>query len=127
MMRSVLVTEIYIQATKARIGVSDDSAALTLMSTDMERIKYGMRSLHEIWASLLQAALAAWMLYNRVGVVFVATIGIIVAGFIGLAFLTRHTANAQRKWMGAVQERVGLTATVISSMKNLKIKFLTEL
>ncbi|KAK7192380.1 Canalicular multispecific organic anion transporter 1-like protein 2 [Paraphaeosphaeria sporulosa] len=125
MTRSVLVTEIYLQATKARIGVSDDSAALTLMSTDMERIKYGMRSLHEIWASLLQASFAAWMLYIRLGVVFVAPIGIIVAGFISLAILTKYTGDSQREWMAAVQERVGLTATVISSMKNLKISGLS--
>jgi ABC-type multidrug transport system fused ATPase/permease subunit len=125
MTRSVLVTEIYLQATKARIGVSDDSAALTLMSTDMERIKYGMRSLHEVWASILQAALAAWMLYNRLGVVFVAPIGIIIAGFIALAVLTNYTGDSQRHWMAAVQERVGLTATVISNMKSLKISGLS--
>ncbi|KAL1604928.1 hypothetical protein SLS60_004469 [Paraconiothyrium brasiliense] len=125
MTRSILVTEIYIQATKARIGVSDDSAALTLMSTDMERIRYGMRFLHEVWVSVLQAALAAWLLYNRVGVVFVAPIGIIIAGFVALAFLTKYTGDSQRRWMAAVQERVGLTATVISSMKNLKISGLS--
>lgn len=125
MIRSVLITEIYLQATKARFGVSDDSAALTLMSTDMERIRSGMRYLHEIWASLLQAAFAAWMLYNRLGVVFVAPIGIIIAGFIALAILTNYTGDSQRQWMAAVQERVGLTATVISSMKNLKISGLS--
>jgi ABC-type multidrug transport system fused ATPase/permease subunit len=125
MIRSILITEIYFQATKARIGVSDDSAALTLMSTDMERIKYGMRSFHEVWASILQAALAAWMLYNRLGVVFVAPIGIIIAGFIALAVLTNYTGDAQRHWMAAVQERVGLTATAISNMKNLKISGLS--
>ncbi|KAF2439261.1 putative ABC multidrug transporter [Karstenula rhodostoma CBS 690.94] len=125
MTRSVLVTEIYLQATNARIGVNDDSAALTLMSTDMERIRYGMRSLHEVWASLIQAALAAWMLYNRIGVGFVAPISIIIACFIGLAILTNYTGDSQREWMAAVQERVGLTATVISSMKNLKISSLS--
>lgn len=125
MTRSILVTEVYLQATKARIGISDNSAALTLMSTDMERIKSGMRSLHEIWAGVLQAALAAWMLYNRLGVVFVAPIGIIIVGFIALAVLTNYTGDSQREWMAAVQERVGLTATVISSMKNLKISGLS--
>ncbi|BDD60059.1 hypothetical protein MAP00_005223 [Monascus purpureus] len=39
MVMSILVTETFIKATKARIGTGDDRAALTLMSTDMERIK----------------------------------------------------------------------------------------
>jgi hypothetical protein len=39
MIRSILVTETFIQATKSRAGISDDSAALTLMSTDVERIR----------------------------------------------------------------------------------------
>lgn len=125
MVRSVLVTEIYLQATRARIGLNDDGAALTLMSTDMERIRYGLRNLHEVWASLLQASLAAWMLYNRLGVAFLAPIGLVVAGFIALAFLARYTGESQRRWMAAVQERVGLTATVISSMKSLKISGLS--
>ena len=40
-LRSILVTETFITATKARIGTDDDSAALTLMSTDIERIRVG--------------------------------------------------------------------------------------
>ncbi|CAI7602046.1 unnamed protein product [Penicillium glandicola] len=125
MTTSILVTEIFIKATKARIGTSDDSAALTLMSTDIERIKMGFRSLHEIWASMIQAGLAGWMLYNRLGVVFVAPIGVVIVCFIGLAILINFTGDSQRSWMAGVQRRVGLTATVIASMKNLKISGLS--
>ncbi|PYH94822.1 putative ABC multidrug transporter [Aspergillus ellipticus CBS 707.79] len=125
MARSILVTETFLKATQARIGTGDDSAALTLMSTDMERIQRGFRSLHEFWASTIQAALAAWMLYDRLGVVFVAPIGVVIACFAGLGVLINFTGDSQRAWMAGVQKRVGLTATVIASMKNLKIGGLT--
>lgn len=125
MARSMLVTEIFIKATKARIGIADDSAALTLMSTDMERITMGFRSLHDIWASIVQAALAAWMLYIRLGVVFVVPMAVVVVCFGGLAVLLKFTGDSQRAWMAGVQKRVGLTATVIASMKNLKISGLS--
>ncbi|KAJ5496624.1 ABC transporter integral membrane type 1 [Penicillium fimorum] len=125
MARSILVTEIFIKATKARIGTGDDSAALTLMSTDMERIKTGFKNLHEIWASIVQAGLAGWMLYNRLGVVFVAPMGLVIICFIGLGILINFTGDSQRSWMAGVQKRVGLTATVIASMKNLKISGLS--
>lgn len=125
MARSILVTETFIKATQARIGTADDNAALTLMSTDMERIMMGFRLLHDFWASIIQAALAAWMLYIRLGVVFVVPMGIVVVCFGGLAALMKFTGDSQRAWMAGVQKRVGLTATVIASMKNLKISGLS--
>ncbi|KAG0160666.1 hypothetical protein PDIDSM_8196 [Penicillium digitatum] len=125
MAKSMLATEIFIKATKARIGTGDESAALTLMSTDMERIDMGFRNLHEIWASLVQAALAGWMLYNRIGVAFVAPVAIVIVCFIGLGILIQFTGDSQRSWMAGVQKRVGLTATVIASMKNLKLSGLS--
>ncbi|KAM0814101.1 hypothetical protein AB5N19_14103 [Seiridium cardinale] len=125
MARSILVTEIYIKATKARIGTGDDSAALTLMGADMERIKVGFKSLHDMWASIIQAILAAWMLYTRIGIAFVVPMGLVIVCFGGLAVLMRFTGDSQRFWMARVQKRVGLTATVISSMKNLKISGLS--
>jgi ABC-type multidrug transport system fused ATPase/permease subunit len=125
MTRSILVTEIFIKATKARIALEDDSAALTLMSTDIERIRVGFSNLHEPWAAGVQAALASWMLYNRLGVVFLAPIGFIIVCFIFLAILMNWIGDSQKAWMSGVQKRVGLTATVISSMKNLKISGLT--
>lgn len=124
-MRSILVTKIFIKATKAQISLGDDSAALTLMSTNMERIRVGFRSLHKTWAASIQATLASWMLYNRLGVVFIVTIGILIVCFAFLAILMNWTGDAQKAWMSGVQKRVGLTATVISSMKNLRISGLT--
>lgn len=124
--RSILVVEIYNRATQARIGVSDDSAALTLMSADMERIRLGFRSLHEIWACILQAALAGWMLYIRLGIAFVAPIGLVIVCFATLAVLMRFAGDSQRAWMAGVQERVGLTAAFIASMKYLKMSGLSS-
>jgi ABC-type bacteriocin/lantibiotic exporter with double-glycine peptidase domain len=126
MARSILVTEIYLKATIARIGTTNDSAALTLMSTDVERIIAGFRALHEIWVITIQVVIAGWMLYNRVGVVLVAPIGLVIVCTAGLMALMHFTGDSQRTWMSSVQKRVGLTAVVIASMKNLKISGLTS-
>jgi ABC-type bacteriocin/lantibiotic exporter with double-glycine peptidase domain len=91
----------------------------------MERIRVGFRSLHEIWAALLQAGVASWMLYNRLGVVFMAPIGIVIVCFTALAVIVSFTGDSQRAWMAGVQKRVGLTAAVISNMKNVKISGLS--
>ena len=125
MMRSILVTEIFVKATKARIANPDDSAALTLMSTDMERIREGFTSLHETWASVVQAAFAAWMLYNQLGIVFIASITLVVVCAIALGGFINFTGDSQRAWMTAVQKRTGLTAAVIASMKSSKLSGLS--
>ncbi|KAI0105969.1 putative ABC multidrug transporter [Daldinia grandis] len=125
MTRSILVTETFIKATEARIGTSDDSAALTLMSTDIERINMGFKPLHDMWASFIQVIISGWMLYNQLGIVFVAPIGTVIICFTCLAVVMKFTGDSQRAWMAGVQKRVGMTATVIASMKNLKISGLS--
>ncbi|RYP79912.1 hypothetical protein DL770_006451 [Monosporascus sp. CRB-9-2] len=125
MARSILVTETFIKATKARIGTGGDNAVLTLMSTDIERINMDFMSLHDIWASIIQAALVGWMLYKQPGAVFVAPMGAVIVCFVGLVVLMKFTGDSQRAWMAEVQKRVGLTATVIASTKNLKISGLS--
>ena len=126
MARSILVTETYIKATKASIGTGDDSAALTLMSTDIERINIGFLSLHDSWACVIQICIASWMLYNQLGVAFVAPMAVVIACFVGLVVLMNFTGDSQKMWMAGVQKRVGLTATVIASMKNIKISGLSN-
>lgn len=121
MVRSILVVEIFEKALRCRLGNTDSSTTVTLMSTDAERIDIGIRSLHDIWASLIQAALASWMLYNKLGLVILAPMGIVLVSFAILVILMRFTGDSQREWMTRVERRVGLTSMVISSMKNLKM------
>lgn len=127
MVRSILIVEIYRKATVARIDTGHNSAALTLMSTDMERINLGLRSIHDVWASFIQAALASWMLYMQLGAVFVAPIALVLVCVVALGVLMKLTGDSQRAWMAKVQERVGLTATVIGSMKSLKMSALSSI
>lgn len=127
MVRSILVVEIYRKATTARIDTGRDSAALTLMSTDMDRINLGLRTIHDMWASLIQVALSSWMLYVQLGAVFVAPIALVIVCVAALGVLIKFTGDSQRAWMAKVQERVGLTATVIASMKSLKISALSNI
>ncbi|KAH9885049.1 ABC multidrug transporter [Xylariomycetidae sp. FL2044] len=124
--RACLVTAIYTKATEASITSGEESnASLTLMSTDIERIIFGFRNLHEILASPIEVAIASWLLYRQVGAAFVAPIIIISIGGAAVAFLMRFTARSQKLWMAGVTKRVGLTSEVIGSMKNLKISGLS--
>jgi hypothetical protein len=45
-----------------------DSAAITLMGTDVERIVANLKNLHEAWASVIELGVAIWLLERQLGV-----------------------------------------------------------
>jgi ATP-binding cassette, subfamily C (CFTR/MRP), member 1 len=58
MTRGALVSAIYRKTFVIGINSLDNSAAVSLMSTDTERIMVGLIFLHEVWANLVQVGLA---------------------------------------------------------------------
>ncbi|OAP62557.1 ABC transporter [Fonsecaea erecta] len=121
MARGILITAIYTKTTEAQVGIGDSSAPVTLMSVDIERINFGFQSLHEVWAAGIEVGLASYLLYNELGIAFVAPIVTLIICFLVMSVLVKYTGKAQKSWMTRVQKRVGLTATVIANMKNVKI------
>lgn len=53
-LRDILVSAIYQKTTQISITALDNKAAVTLMSTDIDRITSGFAVLHELWANLAQ-------------------------------------------------------------------------
>jgi len=66
-LRGVLVTAIFNKTTEISITALDNSAAVTLMSTDVERIVRGLRKFNELWASVIQIIFATWLLQREIG------------------------------------------------------------
>lgn len=70
--------------TETMFSATDDSAAITLMSTDVEKIRQGMIMMHEFWANTIEVGFASFLLYRSLGIAFLAPILIVVV-VIGLA------------------------------------------
>ncbi|EZF57089.1 hypothetical protein H103_00504 [Trichophyton rubrum CBS 288.86] len=78
MIRWCLVSTIGVKTLQLNThSVEDPKAAVTLMSTDVERIIFGLRSFHEFWANAIQAgfsasfwrgSLTAWASYSQLRV-----------------------------------------------------------
>ena len=66
-MRGSVIPCIYNKTLRLDSGQCSSSTALTLISTDIETITQGIVMLHETWASLLEIALAVWLLYRQLG------------------------------------------------------------
>ncbi|KAI1141429.1 ABC multidrug transporter [Hypoxylon sp. FL0543] len=126
MARACLVTAIYAKTTEARVGSEHENASLTLMSADVERVMFGFRSIHEVWANLIEIAIASWLLYGILGAAFAVPIVVVLVCASGVALAIRPMNNGQKIWMAAIQRRVGLTSGIIANMKNIKISGLTH-
>ena len=64
--RSSLTAQIYRQTTDLRGCDVTDSAAVTLMRTDVERIVDALAQFHELWASCLEVGVATWLLARQI-------------------------------------------------------------
>lgn len=119
--RGCLSAAIYRKTVTAKLMAADDSAALTLMSTDIERIVVGGEHVHELWASALEVAIGLWLLEGQVGAAFVAPIVTILICSILTFGMSRLIGTRQKAWMQAIEHRVGLTASAIANMKLFKM------
>lgn len=75
MVRGQLISMLYNKATDINITAADPTAALTLMSADIERIDTGWRTAHDIWANLLEIGVAVYLLERQLGVACLIPVG----------------------------------------------------
>ena len=125
MVRGMLIPAIFKRTTESSLTVLHDSAAVTLMSTDVAKIRTGCQYLHEVWANTIEAGLASWLLERELGLAFLAPIAVVILCIIASALLGKITGKRQACWMEKIQKRVGVTANCISNMTSLKISGLT--
>ena len=126
MIRGLLVSAIYKQTTEISLTAIDNKASVTLMSADVEQIVRGLRQIHEIWASIIEIGLATYLLERQTGPAAAAPFLVIVIA-VGATMRASAFAKAyQRAWLKKTQKRIGITATMLGSMKGIKMTGLTD-
>lgn len=122
-----------------------DASAITLMSTDIERIGSGLREMHEVYANFIEVVLALWLLARLLKIATVAATLLVIGKHISLVEKERRvtnsfskvclvagiplsiaSGNAQGIWLEAVEDRVAVTSKVLGVIKNIKITGLTD-
>ena len=125
MVRSALVTTIYGKTVELSTIALDESAAVTLMSTDVERICDSLAQLHEIWASIIEIALGIWLLTNQIGLALLGPLTVMILAVISNMAVSKRMGPAQKSWMEAIQSRIDVTSKMLESMKGVKMLGLT--
>jgi ATP-binding cassette subfamily C (CFTR/MRP) protein 1 len=81
MIRGSLTTAVYRKTME--INIKDvGSKTVTLMSTDCERIVRGLLGLHDLWANIVQVALATWLIEKELGIACVGPLAITIGEII---------------------------------------------
>jgi ABC-type multidrug transport system fused ATPase/permease subunit len=121
MVRGSLVNAIYAQTLDLSITSLDESAAVTLMSSDMERICQAVLSIHNLWSSPVEIALAVWLLQKEIGLSLLGPLFITAVAICGPFLISRHMGEAQKTWMERLQTRIDATAKMVTAMKGVKM------
>jgi ATP-binding cassette subfamily C (CFTR/MRP) protein 1 len=67
MLRGSLVSIIYRKTLRIHLSDAKISAAITLASSDVDRIGLSLESAHEIWASSVESIIAVVLLERQLG------------------------------------------------------------
>ena len=121
-----MVSMIYAKTLELPIGLYDESAALTLMSTDIDRLAVSLDSLNEIWARIIEISIGIWLLERRMGWVCLAPIVVIALSVSASSWVTKQIGPRQAQWVKALQRRVGITSSMLGSMKSVKMMGLSN-
>ena len=79
MTRGGLISLMFAKTSTLKANAADSATSLTLMSADIERITNGWQTMHEIWANVIEIALAIYLLERQLG----AACGIPIAVAVG--------------------------------------------
>ncbi|KAJ5972718.1 multidrug resistance protein [Penicillium vulpinum] len=126
LIRSMLMTAIFEKTLQSPASVATEKAAVTLMSTDVDRIINGLREIHELWANLLQIIIATYLLETELQYACIAPAVTALGSFIAITYLSDYTKEFQKQWMGKLQLRVSRVSAMLDSIKGIKISGLTD-
>jgi ABC-type multidrug transport system fused ATPase/permease subunit len=124
--RGSLISIIYAKTVDLSITALDDSVAVTLMSSDTQAICNGFQLIHEFWAVPMELIVAVYLLSRQLGVACVAPAILALLSSVSILALANIMGKAQKSWMKSIQTRVDVTATMLGSMKSVKMLGFTE-
>jgi ATP-binding cassette subfamily C (CFTR/MRP) protein 1 len=81
MFRGAAVSIIYKQALSSTEGTYNKSAAISLMSTDVDRISFCLEELNECWSRLIEVVIGVTLLTRQLGWVSVTPLLVVASKF----------------------------------------------
>ncbi|PYI09672.1 P-loop containing nucleoside triphosphate hydrolase protein [Aspergillus sclerotiicarbonarius CBS 121057] len=119
--RGALVSIIYDKTLELKFDEYSDSAALTLMSNDIDNIASGVQNMHEVWASPISVAIALFLLQREVSWAAAIPAALTLAVFFFTHLISKSAPRRQKIWMQAVRERVAFASSYLDTNTTIKM------
>ncbi|KAL8732959.1 MAG: hypothetical protein Q9166_002357 [cf. Caloplaca sp. 2 TL-2023] len=126
MARGGLISMMFAKTPSIKANAADPASSLTLMSADIERIWHGWQTMHEIWANTIEVAVAIFLLERQLGVACAIPLAVAIVSFLGSVLVMNLVVKRQGLWLEAIERRISATATMLGSMKRIKMCGLTD-
>ncbi|KAJ5598777.1 hypothetical protein N7537_008861 [Penicillium hordei] len=124
--RGGLVTLIFTKVMDLEASEAKDSAAVTLMSTDVDGVASGLQKIHDIWASVIELGLGVYLLQRQVGAACFLVLVPTILSSLATARVARGMGPARVLWNRKVQERVSTTSSILDQIKGIKMMGLED-
>ncbi|KAI6912716.1 multidrug resistance-like protein [Hortaea werneckii] len=121
MIRGLLIGAICEKSLQLPNDETSKQSSITLISADTERINLGLRNMHEVWANIIELAVAIYLLQREVGVIAIVPLFIAAVCAAGSFLLSRHVVNGQKIWMHDLQKRLNVTTSVFARLESIKM------
>ncbi|KAL1296492.1 hypothetical protein AAFC00_000004 [Neodothiora populina] len=102
-------------------------SAVTLMSTDVDRICTVLEQVNSLWAGTIEVVIAMVLLEREVGLAAVAPLCFGIAAALVTSFISAKSPRYQQAWFRAIEKRVSITSGVLGSIKGIKMMGLKPL
>lgn len=119
--RGGLISLIYRKTLELRVGATDPTASLTLMSSDIQRMVETVTLIHDTWLGFLDVCIAMFLLYLELGQACYAPAIVYVIQILGTSWVTKLISTYQKRWLEAIQTRVSFTSALLHSVRNVKL------
>lgn len=123
--RAALVTTIYRKTLTAEPTVLNREfnvgEIMNFMSTDTDRIVNSCPSFHAVWSIPFQLFVTLYLLYNQVGLAFLAGVGFSVFLIPVNKLIANKIGSLSAKLMAQKDERVRLITEVLRGMRTIKL------
>ncbi|KAF7595475.1 hypothetical protein BBP40_005811 [Aspergillus hancockii] len=121
MVRGGLVGLIYDASCNLESHATHDSAAVTLVNTDIDRIAAGLAVSDNLWAGPVELAIAFYLLSRYIKWFCLAPALLALVGIGCSTAISRYSADAQKTWVEAVEHRVAATVSILGQFKCIKM------
>jgi ATP-binding cassette, subfamily C (CFTR/MRP), member 1 len=120
--RGGLVSLVYTKTLDLSLTALDESAALTLISADVQRITDALIYLHDSWGAMIEIGIAVFLLCNSLGLASIAPAMVFLGAAIVTAALAKVSPRLQKRWVESIQTRVSFTSSLLGSMRSVRLE-----